>query len=417
MQSVIEPSKNYVLCHHCDLLSELPVIANKHKAICPRCGTRLARGNSYMKRDTTIFSLCSLVMLILACKFIFIDIRVMGIINNLNILGLSQTLYHDKYLSLMLLFLLLVLVIPTVCLVIQIVLCSRLSLSKYRRRDLLNLYTKLHRWSMPEIFMAGVLVSFVKLTSYGDVGIDKSFLAFILFIVFYLKSYVIFAKRDLWNEIASNNFVREPLLSGETGIAQNVRLCLCCHAILPAELAHCPRCKTKGQMRERKKIQWTIALLLTSLLLYIPANTFGVMNTVFLGSMSSSTILDGVIYMWQDGDYPVALIIFTASVIIPVLKIIALSWLCYFVLATKDRSDKSCLKMNKLYNIVEFIGRWSMIDVFVVSIVSALIRNGELIAVYPYIGAIFFASVVIITMIASHKYDPRLIWDNINYKN
>lgn len=414
MTSTLDSQKHYVLCHHCDLLSELPAITDNHKAICPRCHTRLARGNRYMKRDTMIFSGCSLVMLILSCCFVFIDIRVMGIANYLNILALAETLYQDKYLSLTMLFLVLVLTIPILCLMIQIVLCSPLPLSKYRQRDLLNVYSKLHSWSMPEIFMAGVLVSFVKLTSYGDVGVGKAFFAFCLFILFYLKSYITFSRRDLWNQVASNNFVYTPLIAGQTGIAQGLRLCLCCHAILPAALIHCPRCKSKGQLRERKKIQWTMALLFTSLLLYIPANLFGVMNTVFFASMSSSTILDGVIYMWQEGDYPVALVIFTASVVIPVLKIIALSWLCYFVLMIKHKTDEVCLQMNRLYKMVEFIGRWSMIDVFVVSVVAALIRNGEMMAVYPYIGVIFFATVVIITMIASHKYDPRLIWDKVN---
>lgn len=414
MQSAIEPLKNYILCHHCDLLSELPTVTDNHKAICPRCHTGLATEHRHMKKNTTIYSICALIMLILSCCFIFIDIRVMGIVNNLNILALADTLYQDKYLSLTVLFLLLVLVIPVLCLIFQIILCSRLPLSKFRQRDLLKWYGKLHDWNMPEIFMAGVLVSFVKLTSYGDVGLDQAFLPFCLFIVFYLKSYIIFSQRDIWNQVAKNYIGDTPLVSGKTGIDQNIRLCLCCHSILPANLARCPRCKTKGQLRERKKIQWTIALIFTSLLLYIPANMYGVMNTVFLGSLSSSTILDGVIYMWQEGDYPVALVIFAASVIIPVLKIIALSWLCYFALAAKNKTNVNCRKMNKLYKMVEFIGRWSMIDVFVVSVVSALIRNGEMMSVYPYIGAIFFASVVVVTMIASHKYDPRLIWDNVN---
>ena len=115
--------------------------------------------------------------------------------------------------------------------------------------------------------------------------------------------------------------------------------------------------------------------------------------------------------MWQEGDYPVALVIFTASIIIPVLKILALSWLCCFVLFKHQKKQRDCIKMSRLYKMVEFIGRWSMIDIFVVAVISTLIRNGELISVYPDIGVIYFAAVVIITMIASHQYDPRLIWD------
>jgi len=402
---------SYVLCHHCDLLSELPSIANQYKAVCPRCNTRLARGRSNMKLNTIVYSLCSLFMLAMTCCFIFIHIRVMGITNSLNILAIPDILYRDNYMSLMLLFLLFVLLFPAITLIIQIVVCSKIPLSKYRKRDLLIVYEKLQSWCMPEIFMAGVLVSFVKLTSYGDIGIDRAFWSFCFFIIFYLKASIDFSIRKIWNELATNNFVKTELKSGKTGMSQQVRLCLCCHAMLPAEQRHCPRCKQKGQVRERNKIQWTLALLVTSLILYIPANLFGVMNTIFVGSASSSTILDGVIYMWKDGDYPVALVIFTASVIIPILKIIALTWLCYFASMFGSKRKRDCIKMNKLYNVVEFIGRWSMIDIFVVSIISALIRNGEMMAVYPDVGAIFFAIVVIITMIASHQYDPRLIWD------
>lgn len=408
-----ESIKQYALCDHCDLLSELPDIASQHKAVCPRCRTRLARGRDNMKINTLVFSCCALIMLILASSFVFINIRVVGITNNLNLLSIPRILYQDHYSSLMLLFLILVLALPIISLAIQIILCSRITLSKYRKRDLLIIYGQLHSWCMPEIFMAGVIVSFVKLTSYGDVGVNEAFWAFCLFIVFYLKSSIDFSTQKIWDELTSNNFAKKEIIAGKRGIDQNICLCRCCHAILSMDYKRCPRCKKKSKMREKSNLQWTIALLITSLILYIPANIFGVMNTVFFGSTSSSTILDGVIYMWQEGDYPVALVIFIASVVIPVLKIISLSWLCYFVLVIRHKHRSDRFKMNNLYNIVEFIGRWSMIDIFVVSVVSTLIKNGEMMAVYPDVGAIYFASVVIITMVAAHKYDPRLIWDKI----
>jgi len=411
MQQHYPAGQHYALCHHCDIMCELPAIEEDHQVICPRCHTKLARRQTDMKRNTILYSSCALIMLLLSACFIFIHIKVVGILDNLKLLSIPNILYEYQYPSLMLLFLLFILILPICALVIQLILCSPIRLSKYHKRNLLIAYGKLTHWCMPEIFMAGVLVSFVKLTSYGEIGVDKAFWSFSLFVFFYLKSSVNFLPRKFWNEIASNNFIKTDLLPGKTGISQHIRLCLHCHAMLPAQLAHCPRCKCKGKLRQKNSIQWTIALLLTSLMFYIPANLYGIMNTVFLGAASSSTILDGVIYMWQEGDYPVALVIFSASVIIPILKILALSWLCYFVLAIRKKNKDDCLQMNRLYNIVEFIGRWSMIDIFVVSVISALIRNKEMMSVYPDIGAIFFASVVVITMIASQKYDPRLIWD------
>ncbi|XKM12547.1 PqiA/YebS family transporter subunit [Orbaceae bacterium ac157xtp] len=410
-----EDTNQFALCHHCDLLCELPAITSKTKAVCPRCNTRLAQDRHHMVRNTLIYSICALCLLLLACFFIFMHIRVIGITNQITILDIPNILKQDDYLYLTVLFVLITLALPSLLLLIQILLCSPLRLSNKLRRDLLKLYQIAHHWCMPEIFMAGVLVSFVKLANYGDLGINSAFIAFSLFIIFYLKSTIVFAPRFIWNAIATNNYAHRTLKLGKSGISQGIRLCLCCHAILPAELVHCVRCKERGQLRERKKIQWTIALLLTSIILYIPANIYGVMNTVFLGSQSSSTILDGVLYMWHEGDYPVALIIFIASVAIPVLKILSLGWLCIFAILVKRKPFKDCYRMDRLYKMVEFIGRWSMIDIFVVTVISAMIRNGELMAVSPDIGAIYFSAVVIVTMIAAQKYDPRLIWDRKPY--
>ncbi|OCG14326.1 hypothetical protein A9G09_05885 [Gilliamella sp. wkB292] len=407
---------HYVLCSNCDLLTELSQVTSGHKAVCPRCNTTLAKKNINMKFRATMYAICSLIMIAVACRFIFIDIRLVGNFNGVSILDIPSIMFFDKYSYLSALFIVFVLAFPIFNLAIITVLCSKLSLSKYRKRDLLIVYEKLQHWCMPEIFLTGILVSFVKLMSYGSIGVTETFWAFCLFVFFYIKADVIFSPETIWNEIHNNNFANDELKVGKTGICQHLKLCHYCEAILPEHYVKCPRCKQKSQTRNRNKIQWTIALLVTSLIIYIPANLFGIMITVVFGSPSSSTILDGVIYMWQAGDIPVALVIFIASVVIPILKIISLSWLCYFALAAKKKHRHNCLKMKKLYTAVEFIGKWSMIDIFVVSVVCSLVRNQQMMGVYPDIGVIFFATVVIITMIASQNFDPRLIWDRTTNK-
>ena len=403
--------QHYVLCSHCDLVIELADITVGHKAVCPRCNTTLAKNSSNMKFRAAMYAACSLIMIIVACGFVFIDIRIVGNYIGVSVLDIPKTLYLDKYSYVSAFFILFVLLFPIFNLLITVLLCSRIQLTKYRKRDLLIVYEKFQHWCMPEIFLTGVLVSFVKLMSYGSIGVTGTFWAFCLFVFFYIKSLVIFSPEVIWNEIHRNNFAVNTLKVGKTGISQNLKLCNCCQAILPINYEKCPRCKQKSKIRDRDKIQWTIALLITSLILYIPANLFGIMITVVLGSASTSNIMDGVIYMWQAGDIPVALVIFLASVVIPILKIISLSWLCYFALAVKRKNKNNCLKMKKLYSAVEFIGKWSMIDIFVVSVVCSLVRNQQMMGVYPDIGVTFFATVVIITMIASQKFDPRLIWD------
>ena len=414
----IEKQHNdYELCPNCDLVVEVSDILLEHKAVCPRCNTTLAKNDVNMKFKSMMYAICSIVMMIAASRFVFIDIRLIGNFNGVSVIDIPKTLFFDNYSYISALFVLFVLLFPIINLSIIALLCSKLTLSKYRKRDLLVVYEKFQHWCMPEIFLTGVLVSFVKLMSYGNIGVTSSFWAFCLFAFFYIKALVIFSPETIWNEIKTNNFAKNELKTGKTAICQKLKLCGCCHAILPFEYVKCPRCKQKSQIRNRNKIQWTIALLVTSLLIYIPANLYGIMITVVLGSSSTSTIMDGVIYMWQAGDVPVALVIFTASVVIPILKIISLSWLCYFAIAIKRKTKQSCLKMKKLYSAVEFIGKWSMIDIFVVSVVCSLVRNQQMMGVYPDIGVVFFATVVIVTMIASQKFDPRLIWDHRAIRN
>lgn len=405
-----------ILCDHCDMVVKIPHLGKEDKATCPRCDRKLKDCDPQSNKFALMYGICALLLFFIGCSFYIVDIRILGNINNVTIPAIPKILLLDKYLSLSLLFIAFVLLFPFLCLVSVVILCSGLPLPKRLKVLFLVIVTKLQSWCMPEIFLAGVLVSFVKLTSYGDIGIDLSFLPFCIFIILQIKTLSSFNPSIIWEEVAPTLQTDVPLRAGKTGRLQHIRLCRCCHAILPIGRVICPRCYERGYLRIRQSLQWTMALLLTAMLLYIPANMYAVMTTLFIGGVSNSTILDGVSYMWKDGDYPIAIIIFTASIIIPILKIIALFWLCYFSRYTPCGEEEDCLKMNKIYNIVEFIGRWSMIDIFVVAVTSTLIRHGEMISVFPDIGAVFFATVVIITMVASKKYDPRLIWDRMRCK-
>ncbi len=156
--------------------------------------------------------------------------------------------------------------------------------------------------------------------------------------------------------------------------------------------------------------QWTLALLVTSIMLYIPANLMPIMVTEALGNRMNSTIMAGVVLLWGSGSYPVAMVIFIASIMVPSLKMLAIGWLCWDANGrTKPRADSE--RMHLIYEVVEFAGRWSMIDVFVIAVLSALVRMGQLMSIYPATGAVLFALVVILTMLAAMTFDPRLTWD------
>lgn len=404
---------NVILCEQCDLVVSIRHSDSEDKVRCPRCQHWLIFCKPSANQHALIYGVCALVMFFIACAFYLIDIRIVGRINNITLSTIPRVLFADDYLSLSVLFTLLVIIFPFSCMLSLVTLCSGIAIPNGLKRILLVINVKLESWCMAEIFLAGMLVSFVKLNSYGDIAVGISFLPFCFFILLQIKAVSSFNRPAMWYQLGPSIQTDIPVKPGRMGKQQRVRLCVCCHAILARNQRVCPRCFERGDVRISKSLQWTFALLLTAMMLYVPANLLAVMRTLYMGGSSNSTILNGITYMWNDGDYPIAIIIFFASIIIPVLKIVTLFWLCHFSIYSSCGKDNHCLTMSRLYNSIELIGRWSMIDIFVVAVNATLIRNGELISVYPDTGAIFFAAVVIMTMVASKKYDPRLIWDKV----
>jgi paraquat-inducible protein A len=190
-----------------------------------------------------------------------------------------------------------------------------------------------------------------------------------------------------------------------------------CHACSQVQkLAHtvekqrCSRCGTVMHPRNPDSIARTWALLLSAAILYIPANLYPILHTASIVGSEDDTIMTGVALFWNDGDIPLAAIIFIASILVPMLK---LGTLAYLTWSVQTRSRFRPRQRTTLYRIVEKIGRWSMLDVFVVTLTVALVRFGSLAVITPGPGALAFACVVVLTMLASMQFDPRLMWDNI----
>jgi paraquat-inducible protein A len=184
--------------------------------------------------------------------------------------------------------------------------------------------------------------------------------------------------------------------------------CHVCGKVSGVELGHCPRCGTALHLRKPHSIERTVALLLAAAALYIPANLLPVMTVTELGVVDETTIIEGMVEFWQSGNYPIALVIFTASILIPLLKMVALTWLC---LAASGKLHPAPAMLGKIYWFTELLGRWSMVDIFVVGILVALVQLGNYMTITPGLGALAFGSVVMLTMFAAMSFDPRLLWD------
>ena len=189
--------------------------------------------------------------------------------------------------------------------------------------------------------------------------------------------------------------------------------CHDCHLTsrLPARGAHsarCPRCGAALHLRKPRSLERTWAYLVAAVLCYLPANLMPIMKVTSLGRAQADTIMSGVVYLLLHGMWPLAVVVFTASVFVPLLKLVILVGL---LISVHRASRWRPVERTRLYRITEAIGRWSMVDIFVVTILVALVRLGNLATVEAQTGAVFFGAVVVLTMLAAESFDPRLIWD------
>jgi len=175
------------------------------------------------------------------------------------------------------------------------------------------------------------------------------------------------------------------------------------------ERVSCPICGARLESRIPNTFSRAWALVVTGFILYIPANLFPIMTVEMLGGVQHDTILSGVTQLFQANMWAIGLLVFGASIVVPLLKLVALS---YLLVTTQRRWRARTVERTRLFRLVEAIGRWSMLDVFLLSILVAVVNLGEFATITPDIGAVFFAAVVIITMFAAELFDPRKIWDH-----
>ncbi|HUJ01296.1 MAG TPA: paraquat-inducible protein A [Usitatibacter sp.] len=179
----------------------------------------------------------------------------------------------------------------------------------------------------------------------------------------------------------------------------------------PVEEAHCARCESPLHWRKPASIARTWAFLAAAAILYVPANLLPVIHSGSLFGSNSNTILGGVLYFWRTGSWALAIIVFAASIVVPATKIAALAML---LVTSQRRSRWRPAERTRLYRLTTYVGRWSMVDIYIGAVSVALVQLQPFAAIEPGPGAIYFGAVVILTMLASESFDPRLIWDGVD---
>ncbi len=193
-----------------------------------------------------------------------------------------------------------------------------------------------------------------------------------------------------------------------TDKSANVSLCLDCKNIASSNLSRCPVCNEPLHQRKRDSFVRTLALSLAAICFFIPANYFPIMKTDTVTTFENNTILDGIFYFYEHGEFFVGTVIFIASIFIPVWKLFVLFFLLYSV---HVHSKWRLLEKHKLFKIVYIIGKWSMLDIFVIGLMISLVQFGELAQVTTGFAAISFATMVVLTIMATNSFDTRLLWD------
>lgn len=400
-----------VLCQQCDWLIRIPARAPGQRARCPRCHHHLTGATACDARTLAAWAITSLISLALVFAFPFLGFSSHGIGHVMEFADTVHALGTYHYNALVGILLCTTIIFPGIYLAALIYIC----ISASRRGALpgtlaiARTLRPLEPWIMSDVFIIGVLVSLVKIVSLANIHIYTSFIAFCVYALLLLHTLTLIDWTTIWDDIAPLPSPPPGARAGTSGLSQSLVACRACGAPFPAgKNRDCPRCGKRHHEFLGNRTQLTLALLVTAAILYIPANLYPIMYTSALGQTQPQTIAAGVLYLARAGDWPIAAIIFVASIIVPISKIVALGWLC--IIAGK-RSTAS-LAHTRLYRITEKIGRWSMIDVFVVSILATLVQAGALMSIKPGPGVLAFAGVVIVTMVAALTFDPRSLWSD-----
>jgi paraquat-inducible protein A len=401
------------------VLHQYRPVRPRAKARCVRCGSVLYRGIHSDPDRMAAITLGAIVVFLIAQFFPIVELQVGGYSTSATLLGSIKVLWHEKMQAVAAVVFLFTILLPAVEL--GSLLYVTMALRDGRRPPgfdyLLRAVGTARRWGMTEVLMIGILITIVKMTSLAQVLLQPGLFAFGA-LTLMLAIVVSFDPKLLWNigehlpgpgrpRLSQREFKYKSVPGGA-----HLEACHSCGLVASvprsARHQHCERCGAKLHRRRPDSIGRTWAFLLAATILYIPAMLLPVMYTDSLFGKEDDTIISGVLLFWNSGSQALAVIIFVASIVVPVLKLAALTLLA---LTAQRRSRWRPHQRTSLYRVVEFVGRWSMLDIFVITLTVALVRFQTLAVITAGPGALAFCAVVVLTMLASMQFDPRLIWD------
>jgi len=414
-------SNRLIACHECDLLQRETVLAKGATARCRRCGAMLYRSMPASVDRALALTLAAMVLFVVANAFPLVGLSVNGVLVETTLFGAGRTLYRDGMWPIAGLVFATTLLMPLLDMAAVAYLLVPLRMGHIPRRPeiVLRLVHWVTPWGMIEVLILGMLVALVKLAHIASVVPGIAMWAFGAVMLVLAAAAAAFDPHEIWARIdvargLALSRSRQISASAPTAARAGLFVCHDC-GLLSKPVAHaydgcCPRCGAHLHFRKPSSIARTWAFVIAAVILYIPANALPVMDTSSLFGAQTDTILSGVVYLWTSGSWPLAVIVFIASIAVPMLKIIALTFLTLTAqLGWRWLPEKRA----RIYRLVEFVGRWSMLDIYVITILVALVQFSALATIKAGPGAIAFGAVVVLTMFAAMSFDPRLIWDSV----
>ncbi len=380
----------------------LPILVGRQTAVCSRCDSTLA-GPATGRVDAPLaLASAALVLLVPALIWPLMTVSSLGAVRQSWLQTCVTALWDQDFASLAAVVAAFSVVLP--CVYLAALVFALFSLRFHVGVPLGRLFRWVQRvrpWMMIEVYLVGGFVAYSRIKVVSAIEIDIGGWSLLAASLLFLLALTQLDARTVWEALP----VRTQERKGEKTIA-----CTVCDLIVTGtEEGHkCPRCANTLYARKPDAIRRTTALVVAGFLLYVPANVIPVLTTVRLGRAEENTILSGVLELVQNDLWPLAIIVFSASIILPLLKLCGLTWM---LLATHLRSPRLLVGRTRFYRMIDIVGRWSNIDVFAVSVLIAALRFGALTEVYAGSGLVAFAAVVVITMVATTAFDTRLMWD------
>ena len=404
------------VCPACDLLVNRQKTSVGHFISCPRCLKVLHKHKTNSIDKTLALALSGLALYLPAMLLPLMTMESLGLSESSNVLESIFSFFNSGYYLVATMLLFSTAIFPLLLLSLISIVALQLKREKSPKYlpKLFRYYLHLQEWGMVEVYLLGIIITIIKMTGTAEISYDPGFFCFLGLVFSSMGVTSVIDKQLFWQRMEPReakqhvNTINDDVSSGISAKDAGLVACHDCHKIHHSSHTICLRCGATLHSRRPNSISNTWALVFTSILFFIPANVLPIMQVDLLGVPERSTILDGIIYFFQEGSYGIGVIILTASILVPAFKVVGL----LIILITIHYRKNSFLQQKaKMFRFIEFIGRWSMLDIFVIALLIVLVDFGFFTSIHAAPAATYFCIVVVSTMCAAIAFDPRIMWD------